>query len=226
MTIHFIGAGPGAPDLITLRGARLLATCPVCLYAGSIIPKALLTHCAPGTHLIDTAPLDLDAIEQACATAHAAGQDVARLHSGDLSLYSAVAETTPPAGAARDPLHPHPRRPRLRRRRRRARARAHRARHRPNHRAHHRLPGRASAMPPGEQLARLRRHRCHPRHPPRRRPAHPGTGRTHPALHGRLPPAPSSPAPPGRTSRSSAPPSAPCKRPASSAPPSSSSGPP
>ena len=92
MTVHFIGAGPGAPDLITLRGARLLATCPVCLYAGSIIPRELLGHCAPGTRLIDTAPLDLDAIEAAFLEAHAAGQDVSRLHSGDLSLYSAVAE--------------------------------------------------------------------------------------------------------------------------------------
>jgi precorrin-4/cobalt-precorrin-4 C11-methyltransferase len=92
LTVHFIGAGPGAPDLITLRGARLLAACPVCLYAGSIIPPELLTHCGPGTRLVDTAPLDLDAIEAEFAAAHAAGQDVARLHSGDLSLYSAVAE--------------------------------------------------------------------------------------------------------------------------------------
>ena len=92
MTVHFIGAGPGAADLITLRGARLLAACPVCLYAGSIVPSELLAHCAPGTHLIDTASLDLDAIEHAFTTAHEAGQDVARLHSGDLSLYSAVAE--------------------------------------------------------------------------------------------------------------------------------------
>jgi precorrin-4/cobalt-precorrin-4 C11-methyltransferase len=92
MTIHFIGAGPGAADLITLRGSRLLASCPVCLYAGSIVPAEMLAHCAPGTRLVDTAPLDLDAIEQEFAAAHAAGQDVARLHSGDLSLYSAVAE--------------------------------------------------------------------------------------------------------------------------------------
>ncbi len=92
MTVHFIGAGPGAADLITLRGARLLAACPVCLYAGSIVPPALLEHCAPGTRLIDTAPLHLDQIIAACAKAHEAGQDVARLHSGDLSLYSAVAE--------------------------------------------------------------------------------------------------------------------------------------
>jgi len=92
MTVHFIGAGPGAADLITLRGARLLGTCPVCLYAGSIVPPEMLAHCPPGAQLIDTAPLSLDDIEAAFAAAHAAGQDVARLHSGDLSLYSAVAE--------------------------------------------------------------------------------------------------------------------------------------
>ena len=92
MTVHFIGAGPGAPDLITLRGRDLLAVCPVCLYAGSIVPQALLAHCPQGARLVDTAPLDLDAIEQEFVAAHAAGHDVARLHSGDLSLYSAVAE--------------------------------------------------------------------------------------------------------------------------------------
>ncbi len=92
MTVHFIGAGPGAADLITLRGARLLAACPVCLYAGSIVPAEMLRHCPPGARLIDTAPLSLDDIEGAFAAADAAGQDVARLQSGDLSLYSAVAE--------------------------------------------------------------------------------------------------------------------------------------
>src|SRR5271166_3761505 len=92
MTVHFIGAGPGAADLITLRGRDILARCPVCLYAGSIVPRALLAHCPPDALLIDTAPLDLDAIERACLDAHARGQDVARLHSGDLSIYSAVAE--------------------------------------------------------------------------------------------------------------------------------------
>jgi precorrin-4/cobalt-precorrin-4 C11-methyltransferase len=92
MTVHFIGAGPGAADLITLRGARLLGACPVCLYAGSIVPPELLAHCAPGTRLVDTAPLSLDQIEAEFVAADAAGQDVARLHSGDLSLYSAVAE--------------------------------------------------------------------------------------------------------------------------------------
>ncbi|MDJ0388976.1 precorrin-4 C(11)-methyltransferase [Roseomonas sp. E05] len=92
MTVHFIGAGPGAPDLITLRGRDLLAACPVCLYAGSIVPPALLAHCPPGARLVDTAPLDLDAIEAEYLHAHRAGQDVARLHSGDLSVWSAVAE--------------------------------------------------------------------------------------------------------------------------------------
>ncbi|MXP64146.1 precorrin-4 C(11)-methyltransferase [Roseomonas sp. M0104] len=92
MTVHFIGAGPGAPDLITLRGRDLLAACPVCLYAGSIVPPALLAHCPPGARRVDTAPLDLDAIEAEYLRAHQAGQDVARLHSGDLSVWSAVAE--------------------------------------------------------------------------------------------------------------------------------------
>ncbi len=92
MTVHFIGAGPGAADLITLRGAKLLATCPVCLYAGSIVAPELLDHCAPGTRLVDTAPMSLDEIEAEYVAAHAAGQDVARLHSGDLSVWSAVAE--------------------------------------------------------------------------------------------------------------------------------------
>lgn len=92
MTVHFIGAGPGAADLITLRGARLLAECPVCLHAGSIVAPELLAHCAPGTRIVDTAPLSLDEIEAEYVAAHAAGQDVARLHSGDLSVWSAVAE--------------------------------------------------------------------------------------------------------------------------------------
>ena len=92
MTVHFIGAGPGAADLITLRGSRLLASCPVCLYAGSIVAPELLEHCAPGTKLIDTAPMSLDEIEAEYVAAHTAGLDVARLHSGDLSVWSAVAE--------------------------------------------------------------------------------------------------------------------------------------
>ncbi len=92
MTVHFIGAGPGAADLLTLRGRDLLASCPVCLYAGSIVPRAMLAHCPPEARLVDTAPMTLDQIEAAYIDAYAAGLDVARLHSGDLSLYSALAE--------------------------------------------------------------------------------------------------------------------------------------
>jgi len=92
MTVHFIGAGPGAPDLITLRGRDLIARCPVCLYAGSIVPRELLAYCPPGARIVDTAPLSLDEIDAEFAAAHAAGLDVARLHSGDLSIYSALAE--------------------------------------------------------------------------------------------------------------------------------------
>ena len=92
MTVHFIGAGPGAADLITVRGRNLLSACPVCLYAGSIVPPDLLGHCPPGARLVDTAPLSLDEIEAEYVAAHAAGRDVARLHSGDLSVWSAVAE--------------------------------------------------------------------------------------------------------------------------------------
>ena len=92
MSVHFIGAGPGAADLITVRGRDLLGQCPVCLYAGSIVPAELLEYCPAGARLVDTAPLTLDEIEAECVAAHAAGQDVARLHSGDLSVFSAVAE--------------------------------------------------------------------------------------------------------------------------------------
>jgi precorrin-4/cobalt-precorrin-4 C11-methyltransferase len=92
LIVHFIGAGPGAADLITLRGRDLLRSCPVCLFAGSIVPPELLAHCPPGARLVDTASLDLDQIEAEFVRAEAEGQDVARLHSGDLSIYSAVAE--------------------------------------------------------------------------------------------------------------------------------------
>ena len=92
MTVHFIGAGPGAADLITVRGRDLIARCPVCLYAGSLVPKALLDYCTPGARIIDTAPMALDAIAAEFASAHAQNLDVARLHSGDLSIYSALAE--------------------------------------------------------------------------------------------------------------------------------------
>jgi precorrin-4/cobalt-precorrin-4 C11-methyltransferase len=92
MTVHFIGAGPGAADLITVRGRDLIARCPVCLYAGSIVPRELLAHCPGDARVVDTAPLTLDEIEAEYVQAHAAGLDVARLHSGDLSIYSALAE--------------------------------------------------------------------------------------------------------------------------------------
>jgi precorrin-4/cobalt-precorrin-4 C11-methyltransferase len=92
MTVHFIGAGPGAPDLLTLRGAKLIAQSPVCLYAGSLIPAGVLDHCAPGTKIINTAPLSLDDIMAEIVSAHAQGQDIARLHSGDLSVWSAMGE--------------------------------------------------------------------------------------------------------------------------------------
>ena len=92
MTVHFIGAGPGAPDLITLRGRDLIAACPVCLYAGSLVPEALLAHCPPGAQIVNTASLSLDEIIAVIAAAHAANHDVARLHSGDLSVWSAMGE--------------------------------------------------------------------------------------------------------------------------------------
>lgn len=92
MTVHFIGAGPGAADLITLRGRDLIAASPVCLYAGSLVPAALLDHCPPGVRIVNTAPLSLDAIIAEIVAAHEAGHDVARLHSGDLSVWSAMGE--------------------------------------------------------------------------------------------------------------------------------------
>jgi precorrin-4/cobalt-precorrin-4 C11-methyltransferase len=92
VTVHFIGAGPGAPDLITVRGRELIARCPVCLYAGSLVPKTLLDFCPAEAKIIDTAPLDLDAIIGLCVEATQAGKDVARLHSGDLSIFSAMGE--------------------------------------------------------------------------------------------------------------------------------------
>ena len=92
MTVHFIGAGPGAADLITVRGRELIARCPVCLYAGSIVPRELLRFCPKDARIVDTAPLSLDEIESEFVAADAAGHDVARLHSGDLSIFSALAE--------------------------------------------------------------------------------------------------------------------------------------
>ena len=92
MTVHFIGAGPGAADLITLRGVEILSRAPVCLYAGSLVPQALLRHCPAAARIVDTAPMSLDEIEAEFVKAHAAGEDVARLHSGDLSVWSAMGE--------------------------------------------------------------------------------------------------------------------------------------
>jgi precorrin-4/cobalt-precorrin-4 C11-methyltransferase len=92
MTVHFIGAGPGAPDLLTLRGRDLIASCPVCLYAGSLVPNEILAHCPPGARIVNTAPLSLDEIMTEISAAHAEGREVARLHSGDLSVWSAMGE--------------------------------------------------------------------------------------------------------------------------------------
>lgn len=94
MTIHFVGAGPGAADLVTLRGRDLIARCPVCLHAGSLVAPEILSWCPAGARIVDTAPLDLDAILTEMAAAHACGLDVVRLHSGDLSIWSALAEQT------------------------------------------------------------------------------------------------------------------------------------
>jgi precorrin-4/cobalt-precorrin-4 C11-methyltransferase len=92
MIVHFIGAGPGAPDLLTLRGRDLIAASPVCLYAGSLVPREILAYAPPHARIVDTAELTLDAIVAEIAAAHARDEDVARLHSGDLSLWSAAAE--------------------------------------------------------------------------------------------------------------------------------------
>ena len=92
MTVFFIGAGPGAPDLITIRGRDLIARCPVCLYAGSLVPHEILSHAPGDATMIDTAPLHLDEIVAHMAAAQATGQDVARVHSGDPSLYGAIGE--------------------------------------------------------------------------------------------------------------------------------------
>lgn len=92
MIVHFIGAGPGAPDLLTLRAQRLIATAPVVLYAGALVPAEVLAHAPAGARIVDTQHLELDEIVAEYAAAAAAGHDVARLHSGDLSIYSAAAE--------------------------------------------------------------------------------------------------------------------------------------
>ena len=92
MTVHFIGAGPGAPDLITIRGREIITRSPVCVFAGSLVPREILAWCPPGCRIVDSAPLDLDAMVGEFVRAHEKGEDVARLHSGDLSVWSAVGE--------------------------------------------------------------------------------------------------------------------------------------
>ncbi len=92
MTVHFIGAGPGAPDLITVRGLNLIRAAPVVLYAGSLVPAAVIAEAPKDARILDTAPMHLDQIIAEMADAHAAGKDVARVHSGDPSLYGAIAE--------------------------------------------------------------------------------------------------------------------------------------
>lgn len=92
MTVYFIGAGPGDPDLITVKGQRLIGQCPVCLFAGSLVPEAIVAGAPEGARVIDTAPLHLDQIIDEIVAAHTAGHDVARVHSGDPSLYGAIAE--------------------------------------------------------------------------------------------------------------------------------------
>nr|WP_203597526.1 precorrin-4 C(11)-methyltransferase [Actinomadura bangladeshensis] len=103
VTVYFVGAGPGAADLITVRGLRVLESAPVCLYAGSLVPRELLDACPPGARLVDTADMTLDAIVADLAAAHRDGLDVARLHSGDPSVFSAVAEQMRRLDAARVP---------------------------------------------------------------------------------------------------------------------------
>ena len=90
--MHFIGAGPGAPDLITVRGLRLIERCPVCLYAGSLVPREIVAAAPPGAKVIDTAALTLDQIISEITAAYRRGVEIARVHSGDPSLYGAIAE--------------------------------------------------------------------------------------------------------------------------------------
>ncbi|WP_281825951.1 precorrin-4 C(11)-methyltransferase [Jannaschia rubra] len=92
MTVHFIGAGPGDPELLTLKAQRLIRACPVCLFAGSLVPAAVVVEAPPGARVVDTAPMTLEETHAEILAAHAAGQDVARVHSGDPSLYGAIAE--------------------------------------------------------------------------------------------------------------------------------------
>jgi len=92
MTVHFIGAGPGAHDLITIRGRDLISKCEVCLYAGSLVPKELVDYAPDGALIVDTAPMNLDEIIKQIVKANNEGKDVSRVHSGDPSIYGAIAE--------------------------------------------------------------------------------------------------------------------------------------
>jgi len=92
MTVYFIGAGPGDPELLTLKGARLIAACPVCLYAGSLVPEAVVAGAPADALVMDSAAMTLDETHAVIVAAHGRGQDVARVHSGDPSLYGAIAE--------------------------------------------------------------------------------------------------------------------------------------
>lgn len=154
MTVHFIGAGPGAADLITVRGRNLIAAAPVCLYAGALVPLELLDHCPPGARKVDTANLNLDEIIAELSAAHAAGHDVARLHSGDPSVFSAIAEQMRRLDALDIPYDVTPGVPAY------AAAAATLSRELTVPEVGQtviltRISGRASAMPPGEDLATL-----------------------------------------------------------------------
>ncbi len=92
MTVHFIGAGPGAPDLITVRGRRVISKCPVCLYAGSLVPRDVIAHAPDAARVVDTSGMTLDEIIAEFQSADRRGVDVARVHSGDPSLYGAIGE--------------------------------------------------------------------------------------------------------------------------------------
>jgi precorrin-4/cobalt-precorrin-4 C11-methyltransferase len=154
MTVHFIGAGPGAADLITVRGRDLIAASPVCLYAGALVPLELLDHCPVGARKIDTAELNLDQILAELTAAHESGADVARLHSGDPSVFSAMAEQMRRLDALQIPYDVTPGVPAY------AAAAASLARELTVPEIGQtviltRIGGRATAMPPGEDLATL-----------------------------------------------------------------------
>lgn len=107
MTVYFIGAGPGDPDLITVKGQRLIRQCPVILYAGSLVPQALLEGHQAG-QVVNTAELDLEQIVELLAQAHRRGLDVARVHSGDPSLYGAIGEQIRTCANSASPMRSSP----------------------------------------------------------------------------------------------------------------------